>query len=441
MNVLLGEEAEAFYTALESPSPVSVRFNGRKVIQQWASEESVPWFSGGKYLPERPIFTLDPFLHAGAYYVQEASSMFTGYAFEMLAPKEGSLKVLDLCAAPGGKATLLADLLNDESMLVANEVIQNRYPILRENLLKWGYPNIVTTRLDASRFKPLEGYFDLVLVDAPCSGEGMFRKDPASVDEWSTRHISFCAARQKRILEDALPLVKPEGLLFYSTCTYNVEENEKQSEFIHGQGFECQALSMPDNWKIKRVGSDRAWGYQFFPHLTKGEGFFFSAFRKITGEKYRQKGLKKGKRDSKIGKSEEDLLKSWVSRAEIQEFRSFSGGMIQLLPGAMAASAIELCQQLGGGFAGIPIGTFKGTQFIPHQGLATSILLSSEIPSYELPHEEAILFLQKETIAPQKGMTGWHLIKYGGLGLGWIKALPNRINNYYPSEWRIRMRT
>ena len=205
-----------FEKALNEPPPVSFRINPFKMrISDYELRidvpqsvfrnpmSAIPWASGGFYLPERPVFTLDPTFHAGGYYVQEASSMFLETALRQSVNFDKPLKIIDLCAAPGGKSTLIASLLNPESLLVANEVIRSRVPVLQENLEKWGCPNVAVTSADVEDFEPLAGWFDVVVVDAPCSGEGLFRKDENARSEWSPAAVEMCAGRQKRILAAA----------------------------------------------------------------------------------------------------------------------------------------------------------------------------------------------------------------------------------------------
>ncbi|NJN35547.1 MAG: RsmB/NOP family class I SAM-dependent RNA methyltransferase [Saprospiraceae bacterium] len=277
-------ELEDFMGALNTPPPVSIRFNPKKKLELVVFEqnlglhtEPVAWHTEGVYLDERPIFTLDPSFHAGAYYVQEASSMFIAEALKQHVDFQENIKILDLCAAPGGKSTLLAALMSDDSFLLANEVIKSRVDILKENIIKWGQPNVYVSNHDPEDFAALNGFFDVVLVDAPCSGEGMFRKDPQAAQEWSPEAVLTCSARQKRILTHAQNLVKSGGFLLYSTCTYNEFENEKNADFIlENADFQPLTIKLVSDWKISKLN----YGYQFFPHKTKGEGFYLSLFQK-----------------------------------------------------------------------------------------------------------------------------------------------------------------
>lgn len=259
-SILEADEYSLFKAALLSPSNTSIRINPRKSSPLSADTTPVPWNSQGFFLPQRPKFTFDPLFHAGAYYVQEASSMFIGHILNHLqAPKEGLY--LDLCAAPGGKSSLLADYIGEEGMLVANEVIKTRASILKENMIKWGLGNTVVTNNDPSHFEPLEGLFDVVLVDAPCSGEGMFRKDVQAREEWSPENVKLCAARQQRILDQTGALPGPEGYLIYSTCTFNQQENEDMIRFLTEEfAYEPVRIPLNPDWGIVETETDTEWG-------------------------------------------------------------------------------------------------------------------------------------------------------------------------------------
>ncbi|NJO87465.1 MAG: RsmB/NOP family class I SAM-dependent RNA methyltransferase [Lewinella sp.] len=244
------EEATQLLLSLAQTSPsVSRHWNPAKNPPA-SFAAPVPWYAQGEYLEQRPVFTLDPAFQAGAYYVQEAASMFIAWMAKRWLPAERPWRVLDLCAAPGGKSCLLAAAAPPGSLLVSNEVIKSRYPILRYNLSKWGLDHCYTANLDPERFTGLTGFFDLVLVDAPCSGEGLFRKDPAARQLWNPALVELCAARQSRILSAAHPLVKPNGLLIYSTCTFNSLENEAQATVLSELGFELLPALAPQRGSL-----------------------------------------------------------------------------------------------------------------------------------------------------------------------------------------------
>jgi len=226
MRSRLGSESETFFRALGDEAVVSVRYNPLKLALP-ANLKAVPWCRTGAYLDQRPVFTFDPAIHAGCYYVQEASSMFLEQAVVQLKLHEKKILALDLCASPGGKTTHLASLLHPDSLILSNETIQSRLAPLKENVIKWGSGNVLVTQNDPADFASLESFFDLVVIDAPCSGEGLFRKDHDSMQQWSPQNCDLCASRQQGILKDVLPCLKPGGVLVYSTCTFNEKENEE----------------------------------------------------------------------------------------------------------------------------------------------------------------------------------------------------------------------
>ena len=285
-RALLGdEEYDKLAVALQQEPPVSIRLNQLKINHSLS--DKVPWSSEGFYLEERLTFTFDPLFHAGCYYVQEASSMFVEQVLRQYIT--GPVKMLDLCAAPGGKSTHARSVLPEGSLLVANEVIRNRSQILAENLTKWGHPDVVVTNNDPADFSALLSFFDVILTDVPCSGEGMFRKDPVAVEEWSPENVEICWQRQRRIIADIWDALKPGGILIYSTCTFNTKEDEENARWIQQEyGGEPLTVQVQENWNITGdLLSDKGDHskssipvYHFFPHKTKGEGFFLVAFRK-----------------------------------------------------------------------------------------------------------------------------------------------------------------
>ncbi len=437
MRAILGPEYPAFEAALQETPPVSIRYNPRKTSGPVPHLERIPWHPDGFYLPERPVFTLDPLLHAGAYYVQEASSMFLYEAVRQSVDLSKPLKVLDLCAAPGGKSSLLAALLGPDSLLVANEVIQSRVGVLRENLERWGVPNVAVASADSEVFAELGGWFDLIVTDAPCSGEGLFRKDEDAQNEWSPSQVGVCAARQRRILAAAAAALAPGGVLVYSTCTYNHVENQDNAAWVAREfGLEPQALQVPDEWGIAAAGS----GYQCFPHRVRGEGFFLSVLKKNAGETARQ-AIPSGFKSLKpLPKSQAPELQRWLADAASFRFFQTPGGDVLALPAVLENDYLILDKLLKNKWFGVNIGEFKGRDFVPSHALALSWTLSPELPRVAFSREQALLFLKKETFGLPAGTPqGWALATFEGLPLGWMKVLPNRMNNYLPAERRIRM--
>ena len=288
-----GFNEEAFKAVHQSGAQItSVRLNPKKIGNRQLAicntqSERVPWNENGYYLKERPSFTLDPLFHAGAYYVQEASSMFLEEVLKQSVDVTQPLKVLDLCAAPGGKSTLIQSIISAESLLVSNEVIKTRVNILSENITKWGAANVIVTNNDPSDFKRLPDYFDVIVADAPCSCSGLFRKDPNAINEWSENNVALCAQRQQRILADILPSLKEDGVLIYSTCSYSQPEDEEIAEWLIA---DCHLssinLHLNKEWNIIETQSaeKNAFGYRFYPDKVKGEGFFIAAFKKPAGD-------------------------------------------------------------------------------------------------------------------------------------------------------------
>ncbi|MCC7244786.1 MAG: methyltransferase domain-containing protein [Saprospiraceae bacterium] len=439
MKNRLGAAYGDFIAALEMPAPVSIRLHPRRANAfKDDTLEQVPWNKWGRYLPERPVFTLDPNFHAGVYYVQEASSMFLREALMQSVDVSRDLKVLDLCAAPGGKSTLLADAITEGSLLVSNEVIRSRVSVLKENMEKWGYPNVAVTQADAEVFgEKLTGFFDVIITDAPCSGEGLFRKDPDAMTEWSPENVTMCAARQQRILDATVEALAPEGTLIYSTCTYNPEENDYNVAWLQEKhGLSLITLNVPESWGIEHQGG----GYQFFPHKVRGEGFFIAVFRKNDGKKARNASSGAFQHLKPLAKSMLPEMAKWVEMPENFRFFTTPNGEVQMIPAALESAFAHIDAAFKSKWFGTTVGSFKGKDFVPDQALATSLFIHQKQQRLELDRQQALLFLKKEVLEmPASNQTGWTLATYQNHPLGWLKVLPNRINNYFPQERRIRM--
>lgn len=447
---LLGpEEGESLLRTLtESQPPTSIRLNEARpeACPEWSSLPAVPWCRTGRYLPERPSFTFDPRLHAGAYYVQEASSMFVEQAVRQHLSDE-PVVALDLCAAPGGKSTLLRSLLPEGSLLVANEIVRTRAQILAENLTKWGHPDVVVTQNAPADFTPLGALFDLILTDVPCSGEGMFRKDPASVEEWSTANVQQCSQRQRAILQDIWPCLKPGGLLIYSTCTYNLQEDEENVRWMAEElGADILPLEVADEWHITGnllpEGADFP-VFRFLPHRTQGEGFFLAVLRKPAAPSEGYRRPKSGKKAAPAkplwSKAQEATLCSWLR--EPQHYRLLlMGSLITAVPAPYADLCRLLMERLHVLQAGVALAEPKGKDLVPCHALSLSTALRPDaFPRVELTYEQAISYLRREAIfVPSGGSKGYLLVAFYSLPLGFVKNLGSRANNLYPNEWRIR---
>ena len=455
LNESVGEEsANAYLNSFSDDPVVSIRINPRKwsvadidKIFPDIIKNPVPWSRYGFYLSERPSFTMDPLFHAGVYYVQEASSMYLEQCVEIFKRKyisEGentpfsdapTLRILDLCAAPGGKSTHLLSLFSeDEALFVLNEVIRSRVTILTENVAKWGYPNIVVTNNDASDFAAVQNYFDLIVADVPCSGEGMFRKDKRAINEWSYDNVMLCAARQKRIISDIWSSLKPGGYLIYSTCTFNHFENEDNIKWI------CENLGaevVPDC------------GRQFIPGLIEGEGFFCrmlikkreelrseQALSGLTDNKKRRSGAR---RSGKITGAITKYLKNGYSSAQSRE-------LIKAYPENAEKEMLMLEKLLNSVHSAVAVGELinshnKEEQFIPHADLALSTVLNqSSFHTEKLSYTEAIRFLSLEPLQFPDTPNGYILLTYKDIPLGFVKNLGNRTNNLLPKSRRILKR-
>ncbi len=454
LKVVPGFEEPGFREVHSNGEQVtSVRYNPAKLsdknFNRFTGEEStrdfehppllqpVPWCPFGYYLASRPSFTRDPLLHGGVYYVQEASSMFLWEILRQLFGEEpGRRKVLDLCAAPGGKSTLLASFF-ENGLLVANEVIRQRAGILTENLTKWGSSQVVVTSNDPEDFSAITEYFDLIVVDAPCSGSGLFRKDPEAIEEWSPENVIHCSQRQQRILANCYPALKKEGILIYATCSYSVEEDEAIINHLT-ESFALQSLSLdiPVEWQITKTFSQNgSAGYRFFPDKVRGEGFFIAAFKKMvsSGEPPR---LEKGK-ITEVSRQENAVLQKWIMQPETYYFFKHHE-KLQAVPLHLREEIGFLQKHLYLRKAGIDVGSLKGGELIPEHGLAMSKLLHPDIPVWEMDRSAAIGYLKKKEMQRVPAMTsGWLLVAYLEVPLGWMKVLPNRVNNYYPAKWRI----
>lgn len=437
MQAQLGEQWTDFENAHQQPSPVSIRVHPEKNYES-ENSEPVSWTAYGRYLPERPVFTLDPLFHAGTYYVQEASSMFLEQAITQSVALDKSLNVLDLSAAPGGKSTHLLSLISKESLLVSNEVIRSRASILAENIQKWGYPNCMVTNSDPKDFGNLEGFFDVIVVDAPCSGEGLFRKDAEAMKEWSTENVSLCSSRQKRILHDIWPALKTDGILVYCTCTYNAEENEENLYMLqqeHDVNF--IDLKIKEEWGIQKVVKEKVIGYRFLPHKVKGEGFFISIMKKK--EEANEVKVKSKKKLTAPLKNLSDTLNTWITYPQQFTFKQHND-LIFALPVAKTEEIEFLLQHLKFVYAGVNIATVKHDKLIPEHALALSVIINRDsIAVIDVDLNTALQYLRKETIALQDYKKGFALLQYKHIPLGWVNVIQNRVNNMYPSEWRIRM--
>jgi 16S rRNA C967 or C1407 C5-methylase (RsmB/RsmF family)/NOL1/NOP2/fmu family ribosome biogenesis protein len=429
-------EFERFIQSIDQEPAISLRTNPRKFNLPIAAER-IPWSETGIFLNERPSFTLDPIFHSGAYYVQEASSMFVEQAFRQMEHHKSRI-VLDLCAAPGGKSTHLLSLLEADDLLVSNEVIRSRVSVLDENIRKWGHQNVVICNNDPADFGDLDGLFDVILVDAPCSGEGLFRRDASAIQQWSVDNTNLCATRQRRILADIWPSLKNGGYLIYSTCTFNPAENEENLKWLsENNSIESIRIPVQENWGVQEIETEGLFGYRFLPHNVKGEGFFLTLIRKTEGNDSYPISKRIKSRLEKMPKQFADV-RNWLCTAHSEFFAkgefliAFSENKVPVLN--------ALAEQLRVISFGLQVAQFKKNDVLPEHTFALSVDRNPDIfEIVELDLRDALLFQKKDEIRISSSTKGWLLVQYQGVPLGFVKNLGTRVNNYFPKEWRIRM--
>jgi len=434
-----GFEKDKFIESHSINPTISIRLNSKKNNAFDTSNlVNVPWLDEGKYLENKIRFSLDPLWHAGSYYVQEASSMIIGQIIKQNIPKENEINALDFCAAPGGKTTCIADNINENSLLVSNEINQKRISSLKENVVKWGSGNIAISNSTADKFKEIEEFFDLILIDAPCSGSGMFRKDEFALKQWSQQLVNSCSTTQKDITSKLLNSLAKEGILIYSTCSFSKEENEDICDSIlENSELENVLVSILNEWNITETISDKhkAKGYRFWPYNLNGEGFFVSAFRK--------KGTKKIK-DIKSKSIDTfkptQLLNNWLKenlKIEFEPNYLLHNETIGIENKKHSQKINYLKKYIYFVYSGTDIAKESHKEIIPQAELAFGTLVKYASNTIEVNKIKALSFLSKQPIIFDEPK-GWYLITYQNQGLGFIKQLENRSNNYFPIEWRLR---
>ena len=439
-EILEADERDRLLNALQTEPQVSIRFNPlipdaeSLALQslECSADGRVPWAGNAVYLDHRPQFTLDPLIHMGCYYVQEASSMFLEQAVRKCV--SGPVKALDLCAAPGGKSTLLASLLPEGSLLVSNEIQRSRAQILAENMTKWGRTGVMVTCNTPKQIGQSNLMFDLIAVDAPCSGEGMFRKDEGAVTDWSLQNVEMCAERQRQIIEDIWPALKPGGYLIYSTCTFNRHEDEDNVQWIIEQ-FGAEAIKIDTNpeWNIKAsLTQDNLPVYHFMQHLTRGEGFFLCLLRKPDGA-FRELPQKPFKADPSVPAE----CRKWLNDGYEYYVK---GDSIYALPAPLASDMNQVSKELYSLIPGIEVAVRKGHDWVPAHALAMSDALNTEaFNKVDITRKQALEYLHCDALRLEDAPRGIVLLTYKGIPLGFAKNLGNRANNMYPQEWRIRI--
>ncbi len=433
-ELLFGKERFArFVEALGNEPVVSVRYNTAKLVAD-KDNVSVPWAVNGRYLPNRPVFTADPLFHAGCYYVQEASSMF----IEQIVRQhiDAPVRALDLCAAPGGKTTHLLSLLPEGSLLVSNEPVPQRAQVLAENVIKWGNPSSVVTRNEPADFTSFGNFFDLVVVDAPCSGEGMFRKDQGAVEQWSLANVEQCVKRQKRILADIWPSLRPGGILVYSTCTFNREENEDCVGWIAEElGAIPLTVDINEDWGVTGALAGEMPVYRFLPGYTAGEGFFIAALRKDGDAPLVQP---RQQRYQPVPSKLKATVEGWVTTPGEFNFVQ-QGERIVAMPLEHTHAMLALQQRMKVLHCALPLADVKNNKLLPlHQLAMSNALCRDAFCAVELERERALAYLHREALAFEQAPVGYLLLTYKDTPIGFAKNIGNRANNLYPAEWRIR---
>lgn len=376
---LMGEERfAAFAASLDEEAPVSIRVNRAKWQGDVVGGERVPWSDDGYYLPERPNFTFDPLLHAGCYYVQEASSMFIERALRQYVTEP--VEMLDMCAAPGGKSLAAISSLPEGSWVLSNEPIRQRASILAENVSKWGSKCMRVISNYPEQISKSKMKFDVILCDVPCSGEGMFRKDPQAVREWSVQNVEKCRMLQRDIVAEAWKCLRPGGILIYSTCTFNTREDEENVQWITEE-YDAEILPVDTcaEWNItgSLLNGFSAPVYRFIPGITRGEGIFMAVIRKA-GEWKAQKKLSL------------DKLPPMLHQMDLVRLDAMDGSKVPA-------------------------------------------------PTVDVDYDTAIAYLRREAVTlPQDATRGIVTLTYRGVAIGQAKNLGNRANNMYPKEWRIK---
>lgn len=441
MNALLQDEAERFFATYNEEKVHGLRVNTLKVspstflnISPWELEP-IPFCSTGFYYRDAQPGK-HPYHAAGLYYIQEPSTMFVA---EVLAPSSGE-RVLDLCAAPGGKTTQLAAMMNNEGFLLANEIHPKRVKALSENIERLGITNAVITNETPEKLsETFEGFFDKILVDAPCSGEGMFRKDEEAIQFWSLDHVQKCAQTQKHILSCAYKMLNEGGTLVYSTCTFSPEENEQIIDWFLAtyndmelvpiekeHGIQPGVVRWTNTYNEQIAHTARLW-----PHHLQGEGHFVAKMRK-RGEAKRWNGK---------------VATSNVSKAMRRDYETFINHIIQTtIDGTLYAFGTHifalpyLCPRLDGLKVvrpGLHIGEWKKNRFEPNHALAMALTKQQVQAHLPLTLEESIRYMKGETLQTN-GDRGWILITIDGYPLGWGKEVKGVVKNFYPKGLRIK---
>lgn len=432
MSTCLGDDYNHFIESFDVKQYPSIRLHPQKGKLLQPEGNKIAWEPNGYQLLDTKQFITDPLWHAGAYYVQESSSMFLGHVFRQIFKNNCPKLVLDVCAAPGGKSTHLLDLMENNGILISNEILPKRNIILKENLCRWGYEHAIITQNDPKDFSCIFEKFDLIVVDAPCSGEGLFRKEPLATKEWSLKHVAACSLRQKDILKHIIPALKIGGYLLYSTCTFEPSENEHQIQHLLQSGcFEVVEIDI--NGLTGITENKEIPSYHFYPHKTFGSGFYMAVLRK-TKEIH---PLNEQKRYFPNIKKVPTQVFPWYSEGYSQQYNIREG--IFEVRADIAALITSFGNTLNITYAGKQIADIDQQQYTPSAALALCTSYKNDT-RIALNNQEALAYLQGLSLPIDATNKGWNVVTYSELALGWVKAVPGRLNNSYPKPWRIKKR-
>ena len=443
INTFGAEQAELLVKELDSEPVTSIRLNPLKTpaVSTPTNATPVPWCRDGWVLNERPQFTLIPEWHAGCFYVQEPSSMIIYEVVKRIASRftKTDVRYLDLCAAPGGKTTAALSALPEQAFVVANEFVPSRAKILLENLCKWGAHNTAVTCGDTAAFRKLQDVFDIVAVDAPCSGEGMMRKDEEARRQWSVTLVQQCAELQREILRNGWTALRPGGYLIYSTCTFNGTENENTLLYaVDELGAESIDLGIASDFGLPYGLVPNLHAIRFMLHITTGEGLFLGVLRKPADEGDAPTCAK-----GKIRKSTPplpDKIRNLLINSCDYDYEQTKESVWCAIPKIHSLLVSQLQKHSRLLSTGITLGETKGKDFVPDAALALSTAISpTAYPRCEVDKDTALCYLRRKALVlPPDTPRGFVIITYNGHCLGFVKNLGQRANNLYPQNWRIR---
>lgn len=430
----LPHEFEGVLRSLQEKPEVSIRLNpNKKVTLQFQNLKQVEWCPSGYYLNERPNFSQDPNFHSGSYYVQEASSMMLWKVLEFLYPQNVSNhQILDICAAPGGKSTLLQSFFGNENLIIANEIDRKRTEILNENAAKWGAKNLWVTSNPSSAFSNIKGQFNCILLDAPCSGEGMFRKDDFAIQQWSNQLIQSCIEKQSEILENLWPCLQENGFLIYATCTFNRKENEENlANFCEKHHAESISLKHLEEFGACYSLYNEIHALRMLPGKVRGEGLFISVLKK------------KDSATNIVFKEKKNQFKIRFPLQVLQDQNQFLFEEYHDAFHAIDLNFVNAYHRLKKHVyflkIGVKIGQVKYDKFIPDAALALSQELDeNSFEKIELSKNEALAYLNLQTVHKSNSKKGYQLVCFNSLPLGWINNVGSRSNNLYPKYWKLR---